>query len=116
MKKKLFVFVVLSMVLVACKPAVKGGDTSNSETPLELTVANLAGRWVLDSNNNVWVEFDVSMNCKNPVEVGTYSIVDSKTIQATWKDVLNIVTVIKHNIAIYKNYIVLNNDKYVKSN
>ena len=116
MKKKLFVFVVLAMVLVACKPAVKGGDTSNIETPLELTAANLAGRWVLDSNNNVWVEFDVSMNCKNPVEVGTYSIVDSKTIQATWKDVLNIVTVIKHNIAIYKNYIVLNNDKYVKSN
>ena len=116
MKKKLFVFVVLAMVLVACKPAVKGSDTSNSETPLELTAANLAGRWVLESNNNVWVEFDVSMNCKNPVEVGTYSIVDSKTIQATWKDVLNIVTVIKHNIAIYKNYIVLNNDKYVKSN
>ena len=116
MKKKLFVFVVLAMVLVACNPAVKGGDTSNSETPLELTAANLAGRWVLESNNNVWVEFDVSMNCKNPVEVGTYSIVDSKTIQATWKDVLNIVTVIKHNIAIYKNYIVLNNDKYVKSN
>ena len=116
MKKKLFVFGVLAMVLVACKPAVKGGDTSNSETPLELTAANLAGRWVLESNNNVWVEFDVSMNCKNPVEVGTYSIVDSKTIQATWKDVLNIVTVIKHNIAIYKNYIVLNNDKYVKSN
>ena len=116
MKKKLFVFVVLAMVLVACKPAVKGGDTSNSETPLELTAENLAGRWVLESNNNVWVEFDVSMNCKNPVEVGTYSIVDSKTIQATWKDVLNIVTVIKHNIAIYKNYIVLNNDKYVKSN
>ena len=111
MKKKLFVFVVLAMVLVACNPAVKGG-----ETPLELTAANLAGRWVLESNNNVWVEFDVSMNCKNPVEVGTYSIVDSKTIQATWKDVLNIVTVIKHNIAIYKNYIVLNNDKYVKSN
>ena len=116
MKKKLFVFGVLAMVLVACNPAVKGGDTSNSETPLELTAANLAGRWVLESNNNVWVEFDVSMNCKNPVEVGTYSIVDSKTIQATWKDVLNIVTVIKHNIAIYKNYIVLNNDKYVKSN
>ena len=116
MKKKLFVFGVLAMVLVACNPAVKGGDTSNSETPLELTAANLAGRWVLESNNNVWVEFDVSMNCKNPVEVGTYSIVDSKTIQATWKDGLNIVTVIKHNIAIYKNYIVLNNDKYVKSN
>ena len=116
MKKKLFVFVVLAMVLVACKPAVKGGDTSNSETPLELTAANLAGKWVLESDNNVWVEFDVSMNCKNPVEVGTYSIVDSNTIQATWKDVLNIVTVIKHNIAIYKNYIVLNNDKYVKSN
>ena len=50
MKKKLFVFVVLAMVLVACKPAVKGGDTSNSETPLELTAANLAGKWVLESD------------------------------------------------------------------
>ena len=52
MKKKLFVFVVLAMVLVACNPAVKGGDTSNSETPLELTVANLAGRWVLEGDSS----------------------------------------------------------------
>ena len=57
MKKKLFVFVVLSMVLVACKPAVKGGDTSNSETPLELTAANLAGRWVLEDDSTKWYEF-----------------------------------------------------------
>ena len=52
MKKKLFVFVVLAMVLVACNPAVKGG-----ETPLELTVANLAGRWVLESDSTKWYEF-----------------------------------------------------------
>ena len=57
MKKKLFVFVVLSMVLVACKPAVKGGDTSNSETPLELTAANLAGKWVLEGDSSKWYEF-----------------------------------------------------------
>ena len=59
MKKKLFVFVVLSMVVLfsACKPAVKGGDTSNSETPLELTAANLAGKWVLDSDSTKWYEF-----------------------------------------------------------
>jgi len=66
MKKKLFVFVVLSMVVLfsACKPAVKGGDTSNSETPLELTAANLAGKWVLDSDSTKWYEFK---------EDGTYS-------------------------------------------
>ena len=64
MKKKLFVFVVLAMVLVACNPAVKGGDTSNSETPLELTAANLAGKWVLDSDSTKWYEFK---------EDGTYS-------------------------------------------
>ena len=57
MKKKLFVFVVLAMVLVACNPAVKGGDTSNSETPLELTVANLAGKWVLEGDSTKWYEF-----------------------------------------------------------
>ena len=57
MKKKLFVFVVLAMVLVACKPAVKGGGTSNSETPLELTAANLAGRWVLEGDSSKWYEF-----------------------------------------------------------
>ena len=57
MKKKLFVFVVLAMVLVACKPAVKGGDTSNSETPLELTAANLAGKWVLEGDSSKWYEF-----------------------------------------------------------
>ena len=64
MKKKLFVFVVLAMVLVACNPAVKGGDTSNSETPLELTAANLAGRWVLESDSTKWYEFKAN---------GTYS-------------------------------------------
>ena len=64
MKKKLFVFVVLAMVLVACNPAVKGGDTSNSETPLELTAANLAGRWVLESDSTKWYEFKAD---------GTYS-------------------------------------------
>ena len=64
MKKKLFVFVVLAMVLVACKPAVKGGDTSNSETPLELTAENLAGKWVLESDSTKWYEFK---------EYGTYS-------------------------------------------
>ena len=57
MKKKLFVFVVLARVLVACKPAVKGGDTSNSETPLELTAANLAGKWVLEGDSSKWYEF-----------------------------------------------------------
>lgn len=59
MKKKLFVFGVLAMVVLfsACKPAVKGGDTSNSETPLELTAANLAGRWVLESDSTKWYEF-----------------------------------------------------------
>ena len=58
MKKKLFVFVVLSLVLFsACKPAVKGGDTSNSEIPLELTAANLAGRWVLEDDSTKWYEF-----------------------------------------------------------
>ena len=57
MKKKLFVFGVLAMVLVACKPAVKGSDTSNSETPLELTAANLAGKWVLEGDSSKWYEF-----------------------------------------------------------
>ena len=53
MKKKLFVFVVLAMVLFsACKPAVKGG-----ETPLELTAANLVGKWVLESDSTKWYEF-----------------------------------------------------------
>ena len=59
MKKKLFVFVVLAMVVLfsACNPAVKGGGTSNSETPLELTAANLAGKWVLESDSTKWYEF-----------------------------------------------------------
>ena len=117
MKKKLFVFGVLAMVLVACNPAVKGGDTSNSETPLELTAANLAGKWAREGNSSVWFEFATDLTCKNSDnETGTYSIIDNKTVKGIWKDVLNIVTVRKHNIAIYKNYIVLNNKKYIKSN
>ena len=119
MKKKLFVFVVLSMVVLfsACKPAVKGGDTSNSEIPLELTAANLTGRWAREGNSSVWFEFARDLTCKNSDnETGTYSIIDNKTVKGIWKDVLNIVTVRKHNIAIYKNYIVLNNKKYIKSN
>lgn len=86
MKKKLFVFVVLSMVLVACKPAVKGGDTSNSETPLELTAANLAGKWVLESDSTKWYEFKA--NGTYTAYIGTsstnytyhFEIIDNKAL------------------------------------
>jgi len=90
MKKKLFVFVVLAMVLVACNPAVKGGDTSNSETPLELTAANLAGKWVLESDSTKWYEFKTD---------GTYSAYIGTT---SADSVYRFEIVIDNKVSLYK--------------
>ena len=117
MKKKLFVFVVLAMVLVACKPAVKGGDTSNSETPLELTVANLAGRWVLESDSSKWYEFKKD---------GTYSS-DKDTQKGFTVDTLNKKitmhvtnfwgedSTMTKDIVLYKTHFIFNLKKYIKN-
>ena len=117
MKKKLFVFVVLAMLLVACKPAVKGGDTSNSETPLELTAANLAGKWVLDSDSTKWYEFKAD---------GTYSS-DKETQKGFTVDTLNKKitmhvtnfwgedSTMTKDIVLYKTHFIFNLKKYIKN-
>ena len=117
MKKKLFVFVVLAMVLVACNPAVKGGDTSNSETPLELTAANLAGKWVLDSDSTKWYEFKAD---------GTYSS-DKDTQKGFTVDTLNKKitmhvtnfwgedSTMTKDIVLYKTHFIFNLKKYIKN-
>ena len=119
MKKKLFVFVVLAMVLVACKPAVKGGDTSNSETPLELTVANLAGRWVLESDSSKWYEFKedktFTSDTVTTTNNGTFEFEDGKlqlykTTQLAGKGQLDNAK----TITIYTSYIVIDSSKYIK--
>jgi len=117
MKKKLFIFVVLSMVLVACNPAVKGGDTSNSETPLELTAANLAGKWVLESDSTKWYEFK---------DDGTYSS-DKYTQKGFTVDTLNKKitmhvtnfwgedSTMTKDIVLYKTHFIFNLKKYIKN-
>ena len=119
MKKKLFVFVVLAMVLVACKPAVKGCDTSNSETPLELTVANLAGRWVLESDSSKWYEFKedktFTSDTVTTTNNGTFEFEDGKlqlykTTQLAGKGQLDNAK----TITIYTSYIVIDSSKYIK--
>ena len=114
MKKKLFVFVVLAMVLVACKPAVKGG-----ETPLELTVDNLAGKWVLDSDSTKWYEFkaDKTFTSDNVTTTnnGTFEFEDGKlqlykTTQLAGKGQLDNAK----TITIYTSYIVIDSSKYIK--
>ena len=117
MKKKLFVFVVLAMVLVACKPAVKGGDTSNSETPLELTAANLAGKWVLEGDSSKWYEFKAD---------GTYSS-DKETQKGFTVDTLNKKitmhvtnfwgedSTMTKDIVLYKTHFIFNLKKYIKN-
>ena len=119
MKKKLFVFVVLSMVLVACKPAVKGGDTSNSETPLELTAANLAGKWVLEDDSTKWYEFKkdktFTSDTVTTTNNGTFEFEDGKlqlykTTQLAGKGQLDNAK----TITIYTSYIVIDSSKYIK--
>ena len=90
MKKKLFVFVVLAMLLVACNPAVKGGDTSNSETPLALTADNLAGKGVLESDSSKWYEFKTD---------GTYSAYIGTT---SADSVYRFEIVIDNKVSLYK--------------
>lgn len=119
MKKKLFVFVVLAMVLVACKPAVKGSDTSNSETPLELTAANLAGKWVLESDSSKWYEFKkdktFTSDTVTTTNNGTFEFEDGKlqlykTTQLAGKGQLDNAK----TITIYTSYIVIDSSKYIK--
>ena len=114
MKKKLFVFVVLAMVLVACNPAVKGG-----ETPLELTVANLAGRWVLESDSSKWYEFKedktFTSDTVTTTNNGTFEFEDGKlqlykTTQLAGKGQLDNAK----TITIYTSYIVIDSSKYIK--
>ena len=112
MKKKLFVFVVLSMVLVACNPAVKGG-----ETPLELTVANLAGRWVLEGDSSKWYEFKTDKTFTSDTVTttnnGTFEFEDGKLqlymvsfgVKGKYSN--------RMSITIYKKHIVIDNKKYL---
>ena len=113
MKKKLFIFVVLSMVLVACKPAVKGGDTSNSETPLELTVANLAGRWVLESDSTKWYEFKEDGTYTRKDVYYPYSITGDQ-VNLKYKDGFNNMQNVTKKIVLYKSYLIIETAKYIK--
>ena len=114
MKKKLFVFGVLALVVLfsACNPAVKGG-----ETPLELTVANLAGRWVLEGDSSKWYEFKTD---------GTYSS-DKDTQKGFTVDTLNKKitmhvtnfwgedSTMTKDIVLYKTHFIFNLKKYIKN-
>ena len=118
MKKKLFVFVVLAMVLVACKPAVKGGDTSNSEIPLELTAENLAGKWVLEGDSTKWYEFKADKTFTSDTVTttnnGTFEFEDGKLqlymvsfgVKGKYSN--------RMSITIYKKHIVIDNKKYLR--
>ena len=113
MKKKLFVFVVLALVVLfsACKPAVKGGDTSNSETPLELTAANLAGKWVSTKRAGIWFQFTADSHYTDTDgSNGTFVIINNKTIKCSWVDALG-ASQKEYNTTVYKDYIVLNNER-----
>ena len=113
MKKELFVFGVLAMVLVACKPAVKGGDTSNSETPLELTAANLAGRWVLEGDSTKWYEFKKDGTYTRKDVYYPYSITGDK-VNLKYKDGFNNMQNITKKIVLYKSYLIIETAKYIK--
>jgi len=113
MKKKLFVFVVLALVVLfsACKPAVKGGDTSNSEIPLELTAANLAGRWASTKRAGIWFQFTADSHYTDTDgSNGTFVIINNKTIKCSWVDALG-ASQKEYNTTVYKDYIVLNNER-----
>ena len=106
MKKKLFVFVVLAMVLVACNPAVKGG-----ETPLELTAANLAGKWASTKRAGIWFQFTADSHYTDTDgSNGTFVIINNKTIKCSWVDALG-ASQKEYNTTVYKDYIVLNNER-----
>ena len=113
MKKKLFVFGVLAMVVLfsACNPAVKGGDTSNSEIPLELTAANLAGRWASTKRAGIWFQFTADSHYTDTDgSNGTFVIINNKTIKCSWVDALG-ASQKEYNTTVYKDYIVLNNER-----
>lgn len=53
MKKILGLVLLVVVALVGCKQ----GNKVDPNAPLELTVENLAGKWVLESDSNTWYEF-----------------------------------------------------------
>ena len=109
MKKVLWA--VLAVLL-----AVSCGSPVKPEKPLELSVDNLKGKWVLEDDSSVWLEFAVDLTCKNSDnETGTHSIIDNRTVKGIWKDILNITTTVNHTIIIYKNYSMIDNRKFIKS-
>ena len=102
-----------------CKPAVKGGDTSNSETPLALTADNLAGKWVLESDSSKWYEFKedktFTSDTVTTTNNGTFEFEDGKlqlykTTQLAGKGQLDNAK----TITIYTSYIVIDSYKYIK--
>lgn len=111
-----FILAVLAvLLLVSCGSPVTAGKPA-PEKPLELSVDNLKGKWVLEDDSSVWLEFAVDLTCKNSDnETGTYSIIDNRTVKGIWKDILNITTTVNHTIIIYKNYSMIDNRKFIKS-
>lgn len=111
MKKIFGLVLVLVVALVGCKQ----GNKVDPNAPLELTVENLAGKWVLESDTNVFWSFSGNNYSNSDGDSGTYTITGKDNILVEWYDsFLNKNESKDFPIIVYKTYMLFNNDKYIK--
>lgn len=105
--KKVLWAVLAVLLLVSCGKVV----TSEPETPLELKVDNLEGKWVRESDG-VWIEYKTDKTFNTSQYSGTFTI-DNNTIKLSYtaggrSQTAEIIT------ELYKTYAFFNSEKHIK--
>lgn len=101
------------LLLVSCGSPV----TAAPEKPLELSVDNLKGKWVLEGDSSVWYDFKVDgeFSCTDASNSSctNFEIIDNKVkpykLKSSKKYYGNELTIV-----VYKNKIILNSKQYIR--
>ena len=106
--------VLAVLLLVSCGSPVK----AEPEKPLELTVDNLEGKWVLEDDSSVWYDFKVDKTfTSNEVDAsqnGTLKIVNDKVILSrTVHGVTGQYATLECKV--YRTYLIINEKKFNKN-
>ena len=113
MKKLLALSLVVLLALTACPH----NNKVDPNAPLALTVENLAGKWVLESDANIWMHFEVNNNYSDSDNLkGTFKILSNNTVQVDTLSILNVSMSETYTVTIYNGYMEFSTKKYLKSN
>lgn len=111
MKKLLALSLVVLLALTACPH----NNKIDPNAPLELTVENLAGKWVKESNTTVYWSFTGNNFTNSSGDTGTYTITGQDKILVEWYDSFFDQNESKeYPVIVFKTYIIFNSNKYIK--